>query len=84
MSYTVAIISKTSWNPDGSPIIEADCGHSHRSLRAAERCLHRLSKYWADGTHNEWAHFGQILNDGSRLTGEEVADLDQIRFENLR
>lgn len=57
MAYQVQKHSVSSWNMDGSAIIERDCGHEHRTLEAAERCLDNLIDYnnrtgmWNAGWH---------------------------------
>lgn len=43
--YRIMKISENSWHSDGSPIIEHDCGHNHRTLSGAARCLDRLIAY---------------------------------------
>jgi hypothetical protein len=57
------------------------CGHSHTTVSGAARCLRRLSKYWADGTHNEWAHFGTIA--GLKTCGhpEELTIVEQEKLD---
>ena len=44
-SYTVELIETNSWNMDGSAIIIRDCGHKHRSLKAAIKCYDKLLGY---------------------------------------
>lgn len=74
--YIVAIINNNCWNSDGSAIIKQDCGHIHRTISGAIRCLNKLSRYWSDGTHNEWAHFGDVydITSGSPIKTEEIED----------
>ena len=43
MSYQVQVHSQNSWNSNGRPIVECDCGHKHRTLSGARRCWDRLT-----------------------------------------
>jgi len=56
MTYTVCIMDRSTYKK----YAVAECGHKHRKYSGACRCLDRLSKYWPDGTHNQWAHSGEI------------------------
>ena len=49
--YQVIKKSVSSWHADGSPIIERDCGHKHRTAAAATKCKKNLLyKNHPDGT----------------------------------
>jgi hypothetical protein len=37
-----------------------ECGHRHRTLSGAMACRKKLAKHWPDGSHNSWAHFGEV------------------------
>lgn len=78
--YTVAIVERNSWNRDGSLIVNFECGHKHRTLTGANRCLSSLSFYHKDGTHNAWAHYGEILHDRKRLSADEYDELTLIEY----
>ena len=58
--YQAVIVDQSSWQMDGQPIMKARCGHEHRTPEAANRCLQSLAKWYPDGTHNGWAHFGVL------------------------
>lgn len=59
--YQVAIKEQNSWNADGSMILKNDCGHKHYTLSGVHCCCAKKSQYYADGSHNEWAHFGMFI-----------------------
>ena len=42
LKYQVCAIAPNCWHGDGSAIIESDCGHAHRSMTAAARCMYSL------------------------------------------
>jgi len=71
MTYTVVI-------PDNSQLIgggqctKYECNHKHRTYAAAMRCLNKLSVYYTDGGHNEWAHYGTVWQYGDDGVGQIV------------
>ncbi len=85
--YECIIPSQNSWvEHDGGActIHEARCKHQHKTIKAALRCLNSLSRYFKDGSHNGWAHFGQIAeikscNHYNLLKGYEDYDPDMLQ-----
>ena len=72
--YVVGIFEQNTWtrcnrNTDDPAtnhlnycsFLREECEHTHTTVSGAARCLRRLSKTWADGSHNGWAHFGQVV-----------------------
>jgi len=88
--FEVGIMEQNSWTQCGErehycSFLKSSCGHTHTTVSGAARCLRRLSKYWADGSHNEWAHFGEIVAVGAcghpeKLTIIEQEKLDEINY----
>lgn len=81
--YTVAVKSPNSWNMDGSPIIEYDCGHKHRTLSGAVKCRNNLISYnkntgmWSA----KWNRAEVISFDHTSLTEEERSIIEDIELE---
>jgi len=84
--------SQTSCSSNGNPnhpycsFLREECDHTHTTISGAARCLRRLSKFWADGSHNEWAHFGSIVplkpcGHPDSLTQDEDTKLMDIEYE---
>lgn len=86
--YQAAVKTQNSWNPDGSMILKSDCGHNHSTITGAGRCLDKLSQTWADGTHNEWAHFGMIIavdeNGVRSLTEDEQKIRNNAEYQKMQ
>lgn len=69
--YTVVVISPNRAHMDGTPLVERDCGHSHKHLKTVRRC---------------WLNFGGKDNknlrichrDGTPLTPEELTAAKKI------
>jgi hypothetical protein len=81
MTYSIAILETNSWHPDGRPVIRRECNHKHRTMSGAVRCRNQLAETYRDGTHNEWAHFGQpIHSDGTRVTPEEREAYEDLLY----
>ena len=62
-TYTIVQRNPNSWSVcDGKTEYEyvRDCGHRHRKLSAAERCLEGLSRRDESGFMSELGYFGQI------------------------
>lgn len=84
--YQCQITEQNSWlqHPDGttSAVVEKHCHRRHRTISGALRCLRGLQVYHKDGTHNDWAHFGDIreITDGhSRpLCDDDAETLDAL------
>lgn len=81
-AYTVAVVSPNSWHVDGSPIIECECRHVHRTLTGAHRCLRDLTRTNPDGTTSARWYRAHVRNiDGSQLSADDAAKLEDIRRE---
>lgn len=73
--YHVVKFSQNSWNPDGSGIVECDCGHKHRTVATAQRCLDNLMHYNGETWSARW-HKSVIRHvDNTQLTEDEKSDL---------
>ena len=64
-TYKVVLPEPSTWsmNPDGTKgpqLTKWECDHKHRTYSGARRCLDKLSVYYPDGCHNEFAHFGTV------------------------
>lgn len=81
--YAVIKNDPTNRLSDGQPLELRRCGHRHRSLRAAERCLKNLISY--DPRAKTWSaawHLAEIRRyDNTPLDADEGAELGDIRSE---
>ncbi len=69
MTYIVGIRDQGAMD---SSVMSAECGHKHRTLTGAVRCLNKLAEHYSDGSHNGWAHFGRVRHaDGSEMSYQE-------------
>lgn len=72
-TYSIIVVSNNSRHGDGSPVIERDCGHRHRTLAGAERCHRQLTKRQPDGMYRADFYRSEIRRaDGTRLTEDEA------------
>ena len=82
-TYTVVRYSANSWHGDGTRVIERDCGHRHRTIAAAARCLDNLIDYnprtrmWSAA----WNRATLMHGDQTALTDSEREELSLIRAE---
>jgi len=59
--YVAGILNPNSWYTScGHLEIKAQCKHRHTTISGAVRCLDQLAQYYPDGSHNGWAHFGDV------------------------
>lgn len=78
--YSVIVVDPNTRRRDGSPIVERSCGHEHRSLEAADRCLGGLRKPYRDGSFPaRWFRAEVRHADGTALSGEETDILADLR-----
>jgi len=90
--YAVVIVEQNSWNVDSDGkhrlITKNQCDHNHRTISGAIRCLDKLSKYWKDGSHNGWAHFGRVadVTNGYPIFTDEIEivqnDYEYLKYSN--
>ncbi len=77
-TYTVTVYEQNTWNADGSKIVVRDCGHSHRSMRAAFNCREKLFNYDpCGGRDGNWFHAvipGMTQGDEMEIEIESEAD----------
>lgn len=80
ITYTIMVQSCNSWHTDGSPVIERDCGHRHRTLSGAARCLHKLYAYdrKTDMHSAAWHRADIYHSDQSSLTHREELLVERI------
>lgn len=82
MKYEVVVVDQNSWHeePDGSrsPVAIRHCGHLHKFIHSAAACLKRKRKEWA-GFHMD--SITVLHSDGSRLSEQEMKDLDERMTE---
>lgn len=74
MTYIVVI-------PDNSRVFDSgQCNHKHKTYAAARRCLNKLSVYYKDGGHNEWAHYGTVWQYDDDGVGQIVDWETEIEY----
>ena len=82
MSYKVMVLSKNSYNTNGTPIIDRECEHNHKTLSGACRCLQSKTKMLSDGMYSAaWMDAEIRYSDGSRLTEDELDTVDNIMYD---
>ena len=75
------MVAPSTWLRDGSVVIEARCGHQHRTLTGAHRCLHDLTRTNSDGTTSARWYRAHVRNaDGTVLSSDDAATLNQITY----
>ena len=82
LKYQVCAVAHGSWNCDGSAIIERDCGHAHRTIIAAARCMRALKfgGYAAGETRAIWYHACIRHADHSKLSEAEFNAAEDARW----
>ena len=78
-TYTV-VIPDNSYLMGVGQCTQCECGHKHRTYAAAMRCLDKLSVYYADRSHNGWAHYGTVWEYGDDGVGHVVDWDTQIEY----
>lgn len=87
--YMVCVIDHNSYvaDQDGNfvdCVCVRDCGHEHRTLTGAYRCLNKLNYRNSDGTRSaNWFNAEIRHTDKSQLTGLEAETLSEIEFEMM-
>lgn len=73
-TYSVQVHDPNSWFEDGSPVITEDCGHKHRTIAGAAKCMRRLYAYDPKTqTHSaRWHRCDVYHSDGTELTFDET------------
>lgn len=81
-TYSVIVLSQTTFSDSRGPVIERRCGHHHKSLAAACRCLwHLTGADWEGWRPAAWDRAVVRRSDGSRLTDGEGEELLAIEAE---
>ena len=79
--FSVMTISKNSWNTDGTPIIENECGHKHRTISGAYKCLRNLTKSDSSGMSSaKWYHAKIRHFDGSKFADAENNAVIELEY----
>lgn len=78
MTYTVAVRDRNSWDArTGVCTLLRDCGHAHKSLETAKRCMDHLTRRLPDGMYlAAWYNATIEHTDGSPLTEDEQDALE--------
>jgi hypothetical protein len=78
--FVVAVLAQNSRNFDGSPIVERDCGHKHRTLTGACRCFEDLTRETSRGSRTYRADFyhAQVRRADGPLTEDEQDEVREI------
>lgn len=86
MRYGVVVVSNHTWQMDGSPVVERCCGHQHRTIRGAVRCLRKLRGYdpktqtWNAAWHRaEVRGYDEHNMPVAKLDGKELDELIETR-----
>ena len=91
-TYSVSVVDHSSYltNSNGDylgPIITRDCGHKHRTLSGANRCLQVRTKTYSDGTRMAmWYNATIRRSDGASLSeteSEALLQLDYAKYQSV-
>lgn len=82
-TYETKVYDPNSWNPDGSGIVIARCGHKHRTISGAVRCHANLTRRNADGTMSaRWYHATIGRTDDSMMSRKDRDEIGR-QFDRL-
>lgn len=72
-TYSVQVHDPNAWFEDGSPVITENCGHKHRTITGALRCMHKLYAYDPKTRMHSarWHRSAVYHSDGSEMTNYE-------------